>query len=117
MAKFLGIFLVVLTVLIVFDVGPLYAQEAEAEINPDCDPFLGGLASFVIPGWGQWLNGEKDKALVHITVGMGLSVTAFLLRYPFSLVVAGVRTLWGLYSTFDAFSKCASQHELGMATQ
>jgi len=52
MAKFLGIFLVVLTVLIVFDVGPLYAQEAEAEINPDCDPFLGGLASFMIPGGG-----------------------------------------------------------------
>ena len=54
--------------------GTAMAQDQPAEVK--CDPFINGIASGVIPGWGQWLNGEGSKAVFHIAVAVGLGGAA-----------------------------------------
>ena len=36
--------------------------------EPSPTPLIRGVASFVIPGLGQYLNGEYEKALTHFVV-------------------------------------------------
>lgn len=89
----------------------LQAPEDEAP-TVRCDPFLNGLASLVIPGWGQWLNGERGQAVQHLAVWVGLGVGAFLLQgTPASLLLGVGASLWNLYSAYNAFSTCVGMHE------
>ncbi len=77
-----------------------------------CDPFLNALASFLIPGWGQWLNAERGKAVFHIAVGVGLIATPILLAgTPIALLAALGRFVWGIYSGYDAFMVCVAKHD------
>lgn len=92
--------------------GPAYAQSQEDQPQVSCDPFLSGIASFVIPGWGQWLNGERSKAVTHIVIGLGLTAGSILLWPTTAAFLAGLgRTAWGLYSTYDAFAVCVHLYE------
>ncbi len=89
--------------------GTAVAQEEE---QVRCDPFLNGIASLVVPGWGQWLNGEGSKAVVHVAVAVGLAGAAFLLAgTPASLLAALAGGVWNIYSAYDAFSTCIAKHE------
>jgi len=90
---------------------PVYAQ-SQSGPEVTCDPFLSGIASFVIPGWGQWLNGERSKAVTHIVVGLGLTAGSILLWPTTAALLAGLgRTAWGLYSTYDAFASCVRLYD------
>ncbi|MFB6286276.1 MAG: hypothetical protein ABEK03_06845 [Candidatus Bipolaricaulia bacterium] len=92
---------------------PAYAQLEESQPQLSCDPFLSGIASFVIPGWGQWLNGEQRKAVTHIAVGLGLNGASILLTPTLLGYLAWVaRGLWGFYSTYDAFTVCVRRHDV-----
>lgn len=76
-----------------------------------CDPFLNALASFIISGWGQWLNGDRGKAVTHLIVGVGLVGTWILLAgTPISLMAGLGRFVWGVYSGYDAFSSCVAKY-------
>ncbi|MCI2429748.1 hypothetical protein LM602_08765 [Candidatus Acetothermia bacterium] len=93
-----------------------YAPAVEAALaqrdEVKCDPFLNGLASFIIPGWGQWLNEERGKAVFHIAVGVGLIATPILLAgTPIALLAALGRLVWGGYSGYDAFMICVAKHD------
>lgn len=89
---------------------PVLGQEEAPAVK--CDPFINGAASLLIPGWGQWLNGEKEKAVMHLVVGLGLSVGAVLL-YPtnLALLLGAARSVWSLYSVYDAFTTCLQKHK------
>ena len=76
------------------------------------EAWIPGLASFLIPGLGQLLNDQVDKAIVHfmvdvvILVGGGM-VSSLALPgywyYGYSLV--GVAHLvWAIYSGYDAYT-------------
>jgi len=43
------------------------------------DPLIHGLASFLVPGLGQYLNGEPDKALVHFLVAVAIPTAGYYL--------------------------------------
>ncbi len=47
---------------------------ASAQTN---DAWIPGLASFVLPGLGQFINDEMDKALIHLGIAVALDVGAF----------------------------------------
>ncbi|MCX7751056.1 MAG: hypothetical protein N2320_05940, partial [Candidatus Bipolaricaulota bacterium] len=57
---------VVVAVVVALGVGAVGREE------PNLVPLLHGLASFVVPGFGQYLNGEYEKALVHFGVAVGI---------------------------------------------
>jgi TM2 domain-containing membrane protein YozV len=76
------------------------------------EAWIPGLASFLIPGLGQLLNDQVDKAIVHfavdvvILVGGGM-VSSLVLPgywyYGYSLV--GLAHLgWAIYSGYDAYT-------------
>ncbi|MBC7220479.1 hypothetical protein H5T55_03220 [Candidatus Bipolaricaulota bacterium] len=82
-----------------------------AQREPNPIPLIHGIASFAIPGLGQYLNAEYNKALVHFAVDVALIVgggyLASMLPHPgFSLYwgVGLVHTLWALYSGWDAYT-------------
>lgn len=88
------------------------AQEGNEASRVACDPFINAGASLIIPGWGQWLNGERQKAVMHIVVGLGLSVSAYLLAPTnLSLILAAGRGVWSIYSVYDAFTTCLRMHK------
>ena len=75
--------------------------------EPSPTPLIRGLASFVIPGLGQYLNGEYEKALTHfvviVLVDVGTQYVGNLLpSYP-DWITGALHTLWALYSAVDAY--------------
>jgi hypothetical protein len=93
-----------------------YAPAVEAALaqkdEVKCDPFLNGLASFIIPGWGQWLNEERGKAVFHIAVAAGLIATPILFAgTPIALFAILGQIVWGGYSGYDAFMACVAKYD------
>lgn len=104
--------LVVMGLLFVTLVSPVANAAVMQEDEVKCDPFLNALASFLIPGWGQWLNTERGKAVFHIAVGVGLIATPILLAgTPIALLAFLGRFVWGIYSGYDAFMVCVVKHD------
>ena len=92
--------------------GPVYAQDQQAQPEVSCDPFMSGIASMLIPGWGQWMNGQRSKAVTHIVVGFGTAAGGFLLAgTPAGLISWLARVGWGFYSTYDAFASCVRLYD------
>ncbi len=89
--------------------------------EPNPIPLIHGIASFVIPGLGQYLNGEYNKALLHFAVDVTLIVgggyLAAVLPYPgFSLYwgVGLLHTAWALYSGWDAYTVALRREGLAL---
>ncbi len=60
-----------------------------------------GIFSFIIPGLGQYLNGDKQK-------GIGLLAGAVLIHifiwfFMNNIVGSGLQTVYHLYAGYDAF--------------
>lgn len=77
------------------------------------DAWIPGLASFVLPGLGQLLNDEMDKAILHFAVGVGIGAVGYGVGW---YVLPGawylVPTLyfaWSLYSGYDAYTVAKEQ--------
>ena len=85
---------------------------ASAQTN---DAWIPGLASFVLPGLGQFINDEMDKAIIHLGIAVALDVGAFYVAalLPFSYytypLVGLVHLAWGVYSGFDAYNVAKDQ--------
>ena len=83
-----------------------------------------GAASLVLPGWGQYLNGEmetkggkiKTGAMVLIEVG-GIVTTILLgvlVGYPVIWVGIGILAFNHLWSAADAYAKAPTGPEVAM---
>ncbi len=78
------------------------------------DAWIPGLASFVLPGLGQFINDETDKAILHFGVAIALDVGAYYVAalLPFSYysypLVGLVHLAWGVYSGLDAYDVAKS---------
>lgn len=106
---------VVVAAVVALGVGGLGRQE------PNPIPLIHGIASFAIPGLGQYLNGEYNKALVHFGVAVGIGVVggylAWVLPTPgFSLSwgVGLAYTAWALYSGWDAYTVALRREGLSL---
>ncbi|HDL86430.1 MAG TPA: hypothetical protein ENH11_08935 [Candidatus Acetothermia bacterium] len=94
-----------------------------AQAAPRSDAWVPGLASFLIPGLGQLLNGQMDKAIIHFGVAVGISVGGSLASsvlfyngfwYGYSIVAAAY-LVWSVYSGIDAYNVAKEQgFTLGM---
>ncbi|NOX44375.1 MAG: hypothetical protein GXO72_01370 [Caldiserica bacterium] len=86
----------------------LFTPVAAAQEGPR-DPVVYGLASFLIPGLGQYLNGEPDKALVHFLVAVAIPTVGYYMAVitlnPFLAYVTPLAQLgWSIYSALDAYN-------------
>lgn len=84
--------------------------------QPD-EAWIPGLASFLIPGIGQFLNEEITKGIVHLIVGTaipvagGVVVAALPSVYQSAgIAMVGIATLgYRLYSGYDAYTVAREQ--------
>ncbi|MCR4404541.1 MAG: hypothetical protein NUW06_04595 [Candidatus Acetothermia bacterium] len=89
-----------------FQATGLAAEEEAGQV----DPLIPGLASFIVPGTGQLLIGDSDKALVHAIIDLGVLAAgcSAALLFPVPLVVWEVTVVARLslstYSALDAYS-------------
>jgi len=78
--------------------------------STNSDAWIPGIASFLIPGLGQLLNGQMDRAIlffgvdIAIIVGGGYISTIAPYGYLGYSVVGLAHLAWSLYSGFDAYN-------------
>ncbi len=95
---------VFLTLTVVLCAGTLGAM---AQTN---EPLIPGIASFVLPGLGQLLNDEMDKAILHFGVMVAINVatyytSSFFFHGAFRYAFVGLLHLgWAVYSGWDAYT-------------
>jgi hypothetical protein len=100
MKKRVGVVFVVLSLLVL-------AFGASAQQN---QAWIPGVASLALPGLGQFLNDEVDKAFLHLGIAIALDIGAYYVAalLPFSYytypIVGLVHLAWGLYSGLDAYN-------------
>ncbi len=100
--------LVIFLALFVGGLTPIFAQ-AQVLGQGRRDPVIYGLASFIVPGLGQYLNGEPDKALVHFLVALAIPVVGYTVAfyapygYPIYYLVPLLQLGWAAYSALDAY--------------
>jgi len=100
MTKRVGVVCVIVSLLAV-------AFGAAAQPN---EAWIPGVASLVLPGLGQFLNDQVDKAFLHLGIAIALDVGAYYVAslLPFSYysypLVGLAHLLWGLYSGYDAYT-------------
>lgn len=101
--------------LLVFVFVAAFSQETFAQSEAERSPILYGVGSFFIPGLGQLLQEEPEKAAIHFIVALGIPVAGWLaaLASPVSDLVTfatGLASLgWGVLSGIDAY-RLAQQH-------
>lgn len=114
---------VLVAVILVVSLLVIMATGAFAQTAPKTDAWVPGLASFLIPGLGQLLNDQIDKAIIHFGVAVGISVGGALVSnvllyngfwYGYSITAAAYLA-WSVYSGLDAYNVAKEQgFSLGM---
>lgn len=109
MSKYPVVILLVGLSLLMFVPQEGMAQDRDEEAITS-DPLLYGLASFILPGLGQYLNGEPGKALAHLLIAVAIPLICDLITYysfPFYYPRYRICTLvyvgWAAYSAIDAY--------------
>jgi TM2 domain-containing membrane protein YozV len=114
-ARFVGAVILVSMIALIVSGVPTHAASSDA--------WVPGLASFLIPGLGQLLNDQVDKAIVHFGVGVAISLggslasTALLYgNFYYGYYIVGAAYLaWSAYSGIDAYNVAKKQgFSLGM---
>ena len=82
---------------------------ASAQTN---EAWIPGLGSFVIPGLGQLLNDQMDRAIIHF----GVSVAVWTLGFyggiyfpPLAYATPALALGWHIYSGLDAYNVAKDQ--------
>ncbi len=82
---------------------------------PPSQAWIPGIASLALPGLGQFLNNQVDKAFLHLGIAVALDIGTYYLvgllplgyySYP---LVGLVHLAWGLYSGLDAYNVAKEQ--------
>lgn len=67
----------------------------------DTDSLKYGILSFIIPGLGQYLNGDQKKGLGLFGVAILLHVSSwYIMNNPLGSLI---QTLYHLYAGYDAY--------------
>jgi len=76
------------------------------------DAWIPGLASFVLPGLGQILNDQVDKAILHFGVDIAIVAVGYYVGtlMPFAYyAIPALHLGWALYSGLDAYNVAKDQ--------
>ena len=110
--KLLGLFLISGLIVTSFTTNGL----ADNEISP----VVPSLASFILPGAGQLLNDQPEKALTHFVVIVGIDTATYLMAgtfiprpWTFYRIGTALHLAWSGYSAYDAY-QVASRRRSGI---
>lgn len=108
----LSVIVAVALVLCVLVPQVVMAKEAAEPRNP----LLYGLASFIVPGLGQLLQGDTDKALTHFLIDVAIGVVGgYLAAFtPWGYVApiaAAAHLVWAVYSAMDSYEMAVRYNE------
>jgi len=76
------------------------------------DAWIPGLGSFVIPGLGQLLNDQMDKAIIHFGVSVAVWTLGFYGRMffpPLAYATPALALGWHIFSGLDAYNTAKDQ--------
>lgn len=96
-------------------VGVILLVSAVGAVAQTNDAWIPGLASLALPGLGQFINDQVDKAILHFGVAVALDVGAYYVAalLPFSYysypLVGLVHLGWAVYSGLDAYDVAKQQ--------
>jgi hypothetical protein len=96
-------------------VGVILLVSTVGAVAQSNDAWIPGLASFVLPGLGQFINDQTDKAILHLGVAIALDAGAYYVAalLPFSYytypLVGLVHLGWAVYSGLDAYDVAKTQ--------
>jgi len=71
-----------------------------------------GLGSFIIPGLGQLLNDQMDKAIIHFGVSVAVWTLGFygsIYLPPLAYATPAIALGWHIYSAIDAYNVAKDQ--------
>ncbi len=77
------------------------------------DAWIPGLASFALPGLGQLINDQMDKAILHFAVGIGIGAIGYGVGWYFNplwYVTPALYLGWAIYSGYDAYTVAKDQN-------
>jgi hypothetical protein len=77
------------------------------------DAWIPALGSLVLPGLGQLLNDQMDKAILHFAVGVGIYAIGFGASWYFSplwYITPALGLGWAVYSAYDAYTVAKETH-------
>jgi hypothetical protein len=69
--------------------------------------WIPGVASFAIPGFGQLLNDQADKAITHFVIDLGIwavYLTTARILPPLAIAMPVALLGWRGYSAYDAYT-------------
>ncbi|MCF7875418.1 hypothetical protein K9M06_00030 [Candidatus Bipolaricaulota bacterium] len=72
----------------------------------DISPAVPSIASFILPGAGQFINDQPNKALTHFVVGVGIYSAyslPFIWKSPLIRILPALNLAWSGYSAYDAY--------------
>lgn len=81
----------------------------------NCQPVGSSIASVVLPGAGQWLNGQAELAQFQFGVGVVNAGLAALFWEEYGLVAVPVHLIWAGYSAVDAAINCLQARQIDRA--
>lgn len=99
----------IVALLIIASLLVVMTATASAQQDEEAGPFIPAIASAILPGFGQFLNGEVNKAILHLALDVAIWTTWGLLGYlpgPVPIgYLAGVAALGlRIYSAYDAYT-------------
>lgn len=86
------------------------AQSSEDEVT--CQPIGNSIASMLLPGAGQWLNGQADQARFQFSIGAVNAVLAAFFWVDYGPVAVPAHLIWAGYSAIDAAINCLRDRQL-----
>mgnify|MGYP006277852507 CR=1 FL=1 len=89
------------------------AQPANDDVT--CQPLGSSIASMLLPGAGQWLNGQVDQARFQFGIGIVNAALAAVFWGDYGPVAVPAHLIWAGYSAIDAAINCLRAHQLQAA--
>jgi len=94
-----------------------WTYSAQAQTQTPRSALLYGFSSFIVPGLGQLLQQEPEKAMIHFGIALAIPLAGTLaaIASPFPdvvLAVTGVAALgWAFVSGLDAYRLAKTYNE------
>ena len=94
------------TIIVALCVGVILLVSTVGAVAQTNDAWIPGLASFVIPGLGQLLNDQMDRAIIHFGVSVAvwtLGIYGGMYLPPLLIATPALGLAWSIYSGLDAY--------------
>jgi len=98
--------------IVALSVGILLIATTVGAVAQTNDAWIPGLGSFVLPGLGQLINDQMDKAIIHFGASVAIWTLGFyggIYLPPLAYATPALALAWHIYSGLDAYNVAKDQ--------